>query len=83
MTPAGTQLTTRGARCRVSKNERVEVELLKIKKAQHGTFTAMDLAKRTNHSTNGIGNILRFTTGVRCEGKGLWAFTGEPIKVLA
>jgi hypothetical protein len=72
----------RGARCRVSKNQKVEDELKKIQQAQHPTFTAMDLAKRTNNMTNGIGNILRFTSGVRHQGKGLWAFTGEPIRVM-
>jgi hypothetical protein len=72
-----------GARRRISKNQRVEVELLKIRAANHPRFCAMDLAKRTNHCTNGIGNILRFTTGVRCRGKGLWELTEDPIKVLA
>lgn len=75
--------TTRGERGRVSKNQKVQSELLKIQKAQHRTFTAMELAKRTNHCTNGIGNVLRFTTGVKCEGKGLWRFTGDEIKVMS
>ena len=76
------QQKTRGARGRCSKNQRVEAELRKMQ-ATHRDFTAKDLAKRTNHVTNGIGNVLRFTTGVACEGKGNWRFTGEPIKVMA
>lgn len=72
---------TRGARHRCSKNRLVERELLKMQQATT-TFYAVDLAKRTNHCTNGIGNVLRFTEGVRCEGKGIWAFTGEPVRVM-
>jgi hypothetical protein len=73
---------TRGARHRNSKNQKVQDELLKVQRAGHQYFKAQDLAKRTNHITNGIGNVLRFTTGVTCEGKGLWRFTGEEVKVL-
>jgi len=72
----------KGARCRVTKNQRVEAELLRMAAKGTRSFFAMDLAKRTNHMTNGIGNVLRFTTGVRCEGKGQWVFTGEPVRVM-
>ena len=76
------QQLTRGARHRCSKNQLVEDELLKMKNTGTLYFFAIDLAKRTDHVTNGIGNILRFTTGVRCEGRGLWAFTGEKVQVM-
>ena len=77
------QQLTRGARHRCSKNQQVEDELLKMKAKGDSYFFAIDLAKRTDHMTNGIGNILRFTSGVRCEGKGLWVFTGDAVKVMA
>jgi hypothetical protein len=73
---------TYGARHRNSKNQKVEDELKRMQAKNHPRFVAMDLAKRTNHCTNGIGNVLRFTTGVRCLGKGQWEFTGEKIEVL-
>lgn len=73
---------TRGYRARHNKNQQVEDELKKMQAKLQREFTAKDLAKRTNHCTNGIGNVLRFTEGVRCEGKGLWSFTGEPVRVL-
>jgi hypothetical protein len=73
---------SRCTRSRCNKNQRVEDELRKMQRAGHPYFLAVDIAKRTNHVTNGIGNVLRFTAGVTCEGKGLWRFTGELVEVL-
>jgi hypothetical protein len=70
------------ARSRCNKNQRVEDALRRMNARPGAVFYCRDLAKRTNHCTNGIGNILRFTTGVRCIGKGQWQFTGEPVRVM-
>jgi hypothetical protein len=70
------------SRSRCSKNQKVEDELKRMQGRHIHRFVAMDLAKHTNHMTNGIGNVLRFTTGVKREGKGHWVFTGEPIQVM-
>jgi hypothetical protein len=72
----------KGARQRCSKNQLVQDELRRMISKGERRFTCRDLAKRTNHMSNGIGNILRFTTGVQREGKGLWKFTGEPVEVM-
>ena len=72
----------------VSRYGKMEKALCEIKAEKEqttnpqSTFSPNDVAKRTRClEAKTVGQILTFTTGVRCVGKRTYVFDGNPIKV--